>query len=198
MDYNQWVQLAETSQLGQHEQRTSSNSLDDWVKDRPNNPSNSTTSPPTLDININEFTTLGDLGGKLFIKTAYNMTMGANILMDLSDIQASSTNVPSSPQSFYAPFQHNNFFVPAPYTTMAYGTTPWPTQNHLPLSNYSSLNGATTSLTPSSSTQSSTLQQQQQQQPPKQQSQQPLQQHQSTPQPMMIEYVHAISSDRTF
>lgn len=59
MDYNQWVQLAESSQIAQHEQRSSS-SLDDWVKDRPSNPSQS--APP---LDINEFTTLGDLGGKL-------------------------------------------------------------------------------------------------------------------------------------
>lgn len=71
MDYNQWVQLAETSQIGQHEQRTSS-SLDDWVKDRPNN---SSSSPTALDININEFTTLGDLGGKLSLKSPYTWAL---------------------------------------------------------------------------------------------------------------------------
>jgi hypothetical protein len=69
MDYSQWVQLAESSQLAHHEQRPAS-SLDDWAKDRSSNAPQSAASPvsnasPTLDININEFTTLGDLGGML-------------------------------------------------------------------------------------------------------------------------------------
>lgn len=194
MDYNQWVQLAESSQLAHHEQRPAS-SLDDWAKDRSNNAPQSASSPvsnssPTLDININEFTTLGDLGGMLSFSCV--ASVGANALMDLSDIPASSTAAPSSPQqSFYAPFQHNGFFVPSPYTTMAYGTTPWSSQNPLPLSNYSSLNGATTSSASSSSSTQQSTQQQQQQQPSKQ----PSQQHQSTSQPMIIECVTAIFSD---
>lgn len=174
MDYNQWVQLAESSQLAHNDQRSPS-TLDDWVKDRPTNPS--------LDININEFTTLGDLGGKLLSFKLFIQLWALIPSMDLSDIQAAAAAVPSSPQSFYAPFQHSNFFATTPYPTMAYGST-WSSQNHLPLSNYSSLNGATTS---SSSTQSSSQQQQPQQLP--QPSKQPSQQHPSTTQPMMIEYV---------
>ncbi|PPQ81083.1 hypothetical protein CVT25_014546 [Psilocybe cyanescens] len=77
---------------------------------------------------------------------------------------------PSSSQPFYQPY--GNYYIQAPFTTMAYGT-PWPTT--VPLSNYSSLNGATTS----SSSQSQQQQQQQQQQPQQQQQQSPQQQHQS-------------------
>jgi len=80
----------------------------------------------------------------------------------------------SSSQSFY-PYQTGFFLptsVPGPYNAMPYGST-W--VNHsLPLSNYSSLNGAT-SVNSSMSTSQQQPQQQLQQQKP------------SSPQPMMIE-----------
>lgn len=89
--------------------------------------------------------------------------------MDLSDFGLGDLSVPSSssssvstPSTSYFGFPQQHFFLPsAPgsYNTVAYGTTQWsnPTPQ-LPLSSYSSLNGAT------SATSASSLSQQQQQQ----------------------------------
>ncbi|KAH9483014.1 hypothetical protein JR316_0005114 [Psilocybe cubensis] len=74
-------------------------------------------------------------------------------------------------QSFYPTYA--GYYLSSPYT-MAYGT-PW--HSSVPLSNYSSLNGATTS----SSTQNQNQNQSQQQQQQQQQPQQPQQQSQSQP-----------------
>jgi protein phosphatase 1 regulatory subunit 10 len=99
--------------------------------------------------------------------------------------QTTSSILTASPQNFYNQYVNPGFFVQAPYNAMAYGT-PWPSSNPVPLSNYSSLNGATSS----SSQQQQQQSPQQQQQPPLQQLQQPQQQsHPSTSQHMMIESV---------
>lgn len=72
----------------------------------------------------------------------------------LVTVPSSSTSPP--PQSFYGHnnFQQQSFFLPnapASYNPMPYGSTSWPTQpNPVPLSNYSSLNGATTGASGSS------------------------------------------------
>jgi hypothetical protein len=67
--YTQWVQLAESPQLVQHEQRPSPSSLDDWAKDRSNNASRSAGAaspiPANTTLDISDFTTLGDMGGEL-------------------------------------------------------------------------------------------------------------------------------------
>jgi protein phosphatase 1 regulatory subunit 10 len=87
----------------------------------------------------------------------------------------------SSSQPFY-PYQ-TGFFMPTavqgPYNAMPYGST-W--VNHsLPLSNYSSLNGATSANPSTSISQPQQSQHQQQQEP-------------SSPQPMMIEWVSLLFS----
>ncbi|KAI9572421.1 hypothetical protein HD554DRAFT_2185406 [Boletus coccyginus] len=86
--------------------------------------------------------------------------------LDLSDFglgdipgPSSSTSISPPPQSYYAhPYQ--SFYVstiPAPYNAMAYGSMSWPSSSApLPLSSYSTLNGATSS----SLSQPSTSQQQ--------------------------------------
>ena len=94
---------------------------------------------------------------------------------------SASTLLSASPQAFYAQYQPNYFM---PFQTMAYGT-PWSTSNPVPVSNYSTLNGATTSSATASSSQQQKLQQTQ---PQQQQSHQP-QQHPSSSQQMIIEYV---------
>ncbi|KAL0581198.1 hypothetical protein V5O48_000786 [Marasmius crinis-equi] len=107
---------------GQRARPTSA--VDDWTKDR-STPSAATPGPSTsssLDIN--------DL---------------------ISDIGATPSGSP--PSSFYG-FQTPSFYSqPGPYNTMPYGSSSWstPAQNSLPLSSYSSLNGATSSGSGSSS-----------------------------------------------
>lgn len=84
--------------------------------------------------------------------------------IDLSDFGLGDLSVPqpssSSPTSFF-PFPHSYFSVPGPYNAMGYAAAAWPNQpGSVPLSSYSTLNGATTSTMGSSqSTQSSTPQQ---------------------------------------
>ncbi|KAF8883408.1 hypothetical protein BD779DRAFT_1612268 [Infundibulicybe gibba] len=153
--YNHWLQQQQLLPESQHvtqEARPSPTAQDEWPKERatPTSQSTGVGSPhpvvatPTID--IGDFTTLGDIAGP-----------------------SSSTPALSSPsQPFYIPFQQGSFFVSSPYST-PYGTA-WPSQSHLPLSNYS-----TTTI-------STTTQQQQQQ------TQQQQQQHASPPlQPMMID-----------
>lgn len=101
---------------------------------------------------------------------------------DLSDFAAladpAASNILASPQSFYSQYVTTpNYFLPQGSYTVPYGQ-PWPSATQVPLSSYSSLNGATTS--------SSTPQLQQQQSQPQQQ---PQQQHQppSTSNHMIIE-----------
>ncbi len=70
--------------------------------------------------------------------------------------QTSSTSL-TAPSTFFN--YPSNFFlpsVPAPYNGMNYGTTNWsPQPGQVPLSTYSTLNGATSSTSQSSSSQSS-------------------------------------------
>ncbi|KAH0839546.1 hypothetical protein J3R83DRAFT_432 [Lanmaoa asiatica] len=92
--------------------------------------------------------------------------------LDLSDFglgdipgPSTATSISPPPQSYYAhPYQ--SFYistVPAPYNAMAYGSLSWPNASApLPLSSYSTLNGATTS----SLSQPSTSQQQMASPPP--------------------------------
>ncbi|XP_006459803.1 hypothetical protein AGABI2DRAFT_191644 [Agaricus bisporus var. bisporus H97] len=90
-------------------------------------------------MDISDFTTLGELGGE---------PMPTNS-------QQSAPSLLSSPQTFYSQLtqSHNQFFLPS-YPTLAYGNSTWPP---IPLSNYSTLNGATIS---SNSTASQPTQQQ--------------------------------------
>ena len=96
---------------------------------------------------------------------------------------SSSSILSGSPQSFYGQY---GYFMQSPYNTMAYGS-PWPPPAPVHVSNYSTLNGATTSSSTSSSTQSQQQPAQQtlQQSPTTQQSQQ--QPHPSTTNHMIIE-----------
>ncbi|OBZ71852.1 hypothetical protein A0H81_08113 [Grifola frondosa] len=71
----------------------------------------------------------------------------------LGDLQApSSANIPhSSPPQAYYTFSHPFFLAttPGPYNAVPYGAATWPTTAaQLPLSSYSTLNGATTSSSP--------------------------------------------------
>ncbi|KDR74518.1 hypothetical protein GALMADRAFT_157714 [Galerina marginata CBS 339.88] len=88
----------------------------------------------------------------------------------LADLAGPSTS--SITQPFYNPYPP--YYMASPYTTMAYGT-PWPST--VPLSNYSSLNGATTTASSASQGQQQHSPQQQHAQPPSQQQQQQQQQH---------------------
>ncbi|KAG6811795.1 hypothetical protein H0H92_005811 [Tricholoma furcatifolium] len=137
--YTQWVQQQPQLLPDQHDS--------DWSKDRS---TQSTTAESSLAaaaaLDIADFA-LNDISGATPAKSL-----------------PSTSNAPLSPptQSFF-PYQTTHahgYFVQAPYNTMAYGASSWQPQTHVPLSNYSSLNGATTSATPSTST-SSTPQQQQ-------------------------------------
>jgi protein phosphatase 1 regulatory subunit 10 len=194
--YNQWVQsqqlLPESPQHAQHvhhDGRPAPGLVDEWPKERPapSAQSGGVGSPPpaTPTLDMSDFTTLGDIGGKhtlppcpvALCTSLYEIQVARlKLITHYAAPPTSAPSLSSPPQSFYAPFQHNNFFVASPYNTMAYGAS-WSPQPQVPLSNYSSLNGATTSSSGSSS--SSSQQHQQRQQSPQ-------------PQQMMIEYVVAM------
>ncbi|KAF8628151.1 hypothetical protein AX17_006021 [Amanita inopinata Kibby_2008] len=179
--YTQWVQhpqlLPDSPQHVQHVQhdtRGTSSLVDDWAKDR-STPTAQTgavgsSHPTTATLDMSDFTTLGDIGAP----------------------STSTSSMASPTQSFFAPFQHSNYFLAPSYNTIPYGAS-WATPS-VPLSNYSTLNGATSSASTSGSPPSSQSGQQQQQnqqssphlQPsqtqPQQQEQQQQPQSQSQPQ----------------
>ncbi|KZT12682.1 uncharacterized protein LAESUDRAFT_640450 [Laetiporus sulphureus 93-53] len=75
-------------------------------------------------------------------------------LGDLSGPSTSSSSVSNSSNAFYPFAQHSSYYLPSapgPYNAVPYGTQ-WSSPAQLPLSSYSSLNGAT-SVTPSSTQQ---------------------------------------------
>lgn len=110
----------------------------------------------------------------------------------------------ASPQTFYSQLtqSHNQYFLPS-YPTLAYGNSTW---SPIPLSNYSTLNGATSSSNTPVTQPSSQQPQQQSPAPhsPTAQQQSPLQQpsHPIQPQPpdstnsqsLLIEYVKLFQS----
>ncbi|KAF8629618.1 hypothetical protein AX15_003356 [Amanita polypyramis BW_CC] len=186
--YTQWVQhpqlLPDSPQHVQHVQhdpRPSAPIADDWSKDRATPtgqapPPNSSHTPATT-LDISDFTTLGDIG---------------------ASSASSSSSVASPTQSFFASFPHGSYFLPS-YNHIPYGSS-WTTAP-VPLSSYSTLNGATTSNSSSSgqlqgqqqaqaqqiSPPLSPQQSQSQQQQVQSQAQQQQQQQASPPQPMVID-----------
>lgn len=204
--YPQWLQssqmMPESSQHVQHEPRASSSTaLDDWTKDRsmsiPQTGSVASAGSPTSPssgIDLGDFTTLGDMAGEYRRRrSAASHTHSRRVVLSYdTDHQSFSTGPSSasallsaSPQAFYAQYQPNYFM---PFQTMAYGTS-WSTSNPVPVSNYSTLNGATTSSATASSSQQQNLQQTQ----PQQQQSHQQQQHPSSSQQMIIEYVFVFS-----
>ncbi|KIL67411.1 hypothetical protein M378DRAFT_159842 [Amanita muscaria Koide BX008] len=185
--YTQWAQhpqlLPDSPQHVQHshhDPRPSGPLVDDWPKDRSTptaQTSGTGSSHNATTLDLSDFTTLGDIG---------------------APPASSSSSIASPTQSFFASYPHGNYFS---YNQIPYGS-PWPTTS-VPLSNYSTLNGATTSSNPPATTSQSqptsnqasqvlpTLspqQSQSHQQPPKQQSQSQSQQQQALPpQPMVID-----------
>lgn len=162
--YNQWVQ-SPIQESPPHDDRPAA-----------------TTSPASASLDITDFGAMGDLPGD-FSSAVDKKSPQTHEMRLFSLFRNFSGQGASALPPFYNPY--GTYFMQSPYNTMAYGTSPW--ASSVPLSNYSSLNGATTS---------SQVQQQHQQSPqqqhaqPQQQQQQPL--HQpvpSTSQQMMIEYV---------
>ncbi|KAK0467804.1 uncharacterized protein EV420DRAFT_1635076 [Desarmillaria tabescens] len=164
--FSQWISpqqqtqiLTEPSQQTRHERPTSS--LEDWSKERTASTGASTSAPTVT-------------------------TTTAPATLDFADIMGdiAATGSPSalSPQSaaFYQSFQ--NYFQ-APFNSIPYGST-WNAQSTptVPLSNYSSLNGATSAGPSSSPTPQPAAQPSQ----PAPQHSPPLQ-AQSPPQPMIID-----------
>ncbi|KAF9021820.1 hypothetical protein BDZ89DRAFT_1071126 [Hymenopellis radicata] len=155
--YSSWMQstpqqpqaslLNEPSQQSRHEAHPSS-SLDDWAKQPPRTASNGSLGGSTSATTPNAHMTLQELLG----------SVGAGV----DDGQQSS---------FFQSFSQYNIPNNAPYNNIPYGAS-WQSSpsNHVPLSSYSSLNGAT-------STSSQPSQQQQQRIP----QHSPPPQHQSPP-----------------
>jgi protein phosphatase 1 regulatory subunit 10 len=185
--------IQESSPHLHHEGRHTS--TDDW-KDRVTPTGHSTgaaspppTQPPALD--LSDFG-LGNITGKRVFERSCergqrfssSLQVATLIAYHIGSSPSGSSSISPPPQPFYGnSFQANNFFlpsaVPGPFNAMAYGAG-WSNQSsQVPLSNYSSLNGATTGSAGSSSSSLSQQQQQQQQQ----------QSQQSPPPQMMIEYV---------
>ncbi|KAG6873975.1 hypothetical protein C0995_007931 [Termitomyces sp. Mi166 len=125
------------------------------------------------------------------VNGAESSSSSSSLAMDMSDfpladMAVQSTSTTNSQQFFSYPA--HNYLNFSPFNTMAYGSSSWPatttttttTQSHVPLSNYSSLNGATTSATPPSTLASASSQPQQHSPPQsKQPSQTPSQLHQA-------------------
>lgn len=159
-------------------------STDDWKEQ--SSPTNGAGGPPGTaaqqpSLDLSDYT-IGDLAGKHLIhkrpcyKHAVERPRIKNVkIMVISLVIGPSTSSSiSQPPAYYGgPF--NPFYlssVPGPYNAVPYGSMSWTNpQTHLPLSNYSTLNGATSTTS----------------------SQQSASQHQSPPasnqQPMMIECV---------
>ena len=179
--YSSWPpSIPEQQQHVQHERAQPTPIVDDWAKDR-SNPipqSGSVASPPMASptIDMSDFTLGGDFSGQSQMNPP---------AIDSQFCFQGSTNssiLSASPQSFYGQY---GYFMQSPYNTMAYGS-PWPPPAPVPVSNYSTLNGATTSSSTSSTqSQQQPAQQPLQQSPTTQQSQQ--QPHPSTSNQMIIE-----------
>ncbi|KAF9032645.1 hypothetical protein BDZ89DRAFT_1063259 [Hymenopellis radicata] len=156
--YSSWMQstpqqpqaslLNESSQQSRHEAHPSS-SLDDWAKQPPRTASNGSLAGSTSATTPNAHMTLQELLGSVGVT-------------GVDDGQQSS---------FFQSFSQYNIPNNAPYNNIPYGAS-WQSSpsNHVPLSSYSSLNGAT-------STSSQPSQQQQQRIP----QHSPPPQHQSPP-----------------
>jgi len=172
-----WMGQSSTSLLSdshspppQQQQSRPSSSLDDWSKDRSSSAQPQAASP-TLDFN--------DLLNELGVGEQSHLGQ----LLSSHPSAASPTS--SSLYSGHFSPSSNGFYVPAPYNNMPYGSTSWSPPPSVPLSTYSSLNGATTGP----STAASSPPQSQQQQSQSQQQQQPS----SNSPPMVIEYVSRLS-----
>ncbi|KAK0191456.1 hypothetical protein F5146DRAFT_1048772 [Armillaria mellea] len=168
--FSQWISpqqqtqiLTEASQQTRLESRPTS-SLEDWSKERSASTGASTTAPTA-------------------VTTAAPATATLDFADIMGDLAATSSSSNLSPQSaaFYQSFQ--NYFQ-APFNSIPYGSA-WNAQSTVPLSNYSSLNGATSAGPSSSSPPQQAAQPQPQPQPAPQHS--PPLQAQSPPQPMIID-----------
>ncbi|KAF7330885.1 hypothetical protein MVEN_02428000 [Mycena venus] len=138
----------------------------DWQKQGvpQNGPGSSAASPqathqqPTLD--LSDFTTLADLPGVSAAPIPRNPSLNGLAATSTSSTAASSP--PSAPSSFYSFTGHPGFYgngASSYYVSPWAATQPSQSPDPIPLSNYSTLNGAT-----STNTASSSQQQQQQQQ----------------------------------
>jgi protein phosphatase 1 regulatory subunit 10 len=144
----------------QHEGRQSS--TDDW-KDRSSLAIDGPSPSVQPSLEMNDFTM--DLPGEPFCLAPAHQSprpiSNAEADPSYAGPSSSATPLPSPPPPFFSHAYPSNYFlpssVPGPYNAIAYGS--WPSQSQLPLSNYSSLNGATTT---SSAASSSSPQQQQQ------------------------------------
>ena len=115
----------------------------DW-KDRPPSTSDSNgASTVSGNIDLHDFG-LGDLSGKHRVHALMTRLLYVILNWVYPAPQTSSTSLTSSSPFFNYP---NNFFlssVPSPYNAMGYGPSSWaPQPGQVPLSTYSTLNGAT-------------------------------------------------------
>ncbi|TFK64898.1 hypothetical protein BDN72DRAFT_889470 [Pluteus cervinus] len=162
--YNEWLQRQqpEPSQHVQQLQPPPPHDprpavvLDDWVKDRPTPTSQSATAqspqPLSTTLDMSEFTTLDEIPGPTIPNPPPSQTL-------------------SPTPRFYSQYATTPYYTAAPFNAIPYG--PWTVSTHIPLSSYSSLDGAT-------STSSSTS-------PPASQTQATPQQAPQASQQMMID-----------
>jgi hypothetical protein len=182
--FNQWVQaqIPEASQqnvVPQHETARS----DDWSKERSQGMANLAGTGMT---DLNEFTTLADLPGEpanviaeSCLRCRHDLCCLCMYVSNMPLLFSGPSNTSVSPQTYFNPYLNPNFLQFSPLNTISYGawasaSAPTP----IPVSTYSSLNGATTATT--SQTKQST-------QPSPQQSERP--DHRSHPAEIAIEYV---------
>lgn len=146
--FNQWVaaQIPEAT----HQQSISHNGVAqheaarelDWSKDRTlqSPPVNGvsvqspTLTTPSLD--LNDFASLGDLSSELLIEFTSEPDRRAD-----NFFSEPGTTAPLSPSVFLNPYLYQSL---SPYNAIPYGAAWTTTPSHIPVSNYSSLNGATT------------------------------------------------------
>lgn len=150
----------------QHVQHDGQPSSADAWKDR-----NGVASSSHQTLDLSDFG-LGDIPGEHVSLSAQVYTVQprdltadacSNTLHDVGDttnteadahLTVPSTSTSPPPQPYFHNFQQQNFYVPPngqqPFNSMAFGPTSWPSQQStVPLSNYSSLNGATSQPPPS-------------------------------------------------
>lgn len=167
-----WLQQQHVPDVQSVHSTRPSQAQDEW-KDPPSASGSSSSAAGQTGVDLSDFV-LGDIPGEhasqhppdtsaLFYHRAVLCEKGPTDSL-ITAPTPSTNSVPSQPSSFYTFPQHNLFVsgAPGPYNAVPYGGSHWvgstPPQQ-LPLSNYSTLNGATSTTVPGSHPQPSSVSQ---------------------------------------
>ena len=153
---NAWLQQQQQQQQPQQQAQSSDphpvqRPSVDWKEPSTSGGNNA---PPSTqgNIDLSDFG-LGDLSGE------HHQSLIPYVLYDTFSAPQQSPSLSSPPPFFGFPQHYFLSTLPGPYNAMGYGTSSWSNQpGQVPLSNYSTLNGATTSNPTPQSQQSSSQQ----------------------------------------